>query len=265
MQDPTESTNLAASNKPKLQELLDFYNTYAAKPDTVMGLSWRYGFQDPDAGTVPPDPEGQHCTGSFNANGGSPYCHFGREWECFVSGREPGAGGTALGNAPGTVATTAACQAACAAKAGCEWWVLRNSTSAASSPSSTPAVSSSVTAAAAAATTTTTCELIGKGSDGTQPCVGGSTISSTTCEMGPSACPGMSDAPAAAQQQLQPLQGGEASSSGRRVTMTDATVAALVDAETVGPPATAAYDLKGETTLAALGRLDDAGYFNSGM
>ena len=132
-------------------------------------------------------------------------------------------------------------------------------TSAASSPSSIPAGSSGIITAAA--TTTTTCELIGKGSDGTQSCASGS--GSTTCEMGPSACPGMSDAPAAAQQQ-QLLQGGEASSS-RRVTMTDATVAALVDAETVGPPATAAYDLKGEATLAALGRLDDAGYFNSGM
>lgn len=39
--DPTESHNLAATNKPKLKELLDFYNEYATKPDTVMALSWR--------------------------------------------------------------------------------------------------------------------------------------------------------------------------------------------------------------------------------
>eukprot|EP01043_Picozoa_sp_COSAG02_P020201 COSAG02_NODE_990_length_15413_cov_24.707457_11_plen_202_part_00 len=201
-----------------------------------MGLSWRYGFQDPDANTVPPDPEGQHCTGSFNANGGSPYCHFGREWECFVSGREPAAGGAALGNAPGAI-TTAACQAACAAKPGCEWWVLRNSTSSSSTSSSIMA--------------TTTCELIGKGSDGTQACTG-----SAICEMGPRACPGMSDAP---------VQSDEGDEAGRHVTMTDATVAALVDPRTVDPPATGAYDLGDETPLAAIARLDDAGYFNSGM
>jgi hypothetical protein len=79
-QDPIEAINLANSSafKDKLKELLDFYNDYASKPDTVMGLSWRYGFQDKHAGTVPPPNETTRCTGAFNANGGSPYCHFGR-------------------------------------------------------------------------------------------------------------------------------------------------------------------------------------------
>ena len=160
--DATESHNLANSSAhaDKLKELLSFYNSFAAKPDTVMGLSWRYGFQDPHAGTVPPDPEGQHCTGEFNARGGSPYCHFGREWECFVRGRQP-SGGSSLGTAG--AASTAACQAACAAKDGCEWWVLRNSTADGAK-----------------------CELVGAAS-GAEDC--------DRCDMGPKTCPGMGGAP----------------------------------------------------------------------
>ena len=65
-QDPTESNNLANTSTAKLKELLDFYNDYAAANDTVMGLSWRYGFQDTKAsGTVPPTPDGQRCTGAI--------------------------------------------------------------------------------------------------------------------------------------------------------------------------------------------------------
>ena len=69
--DPTESINIAGSAPNKLAELLDAYNQYATRSDTVMGLSWRYGFQDPDAATVPPGPGQQSCAGPFNAKGGS--------------------------------------------------------------------------------------------------------------------------------------------------------------------------------------------------
>lgn len=62
-----------------------------------------------------------------------------------------------------------------------------------------------------------------------------------------------------------PVQSDEGDEAGRHVTMTDATVAALVDPRTVDPPATGAYDLGDETPLVAIARLDDAGYFNSGM
>jgi len=105
--------------------LLSFYDTYAAKPDTVMGLSWRYGFQDPHANTLPASPSATHCSGSFDANGGSPYCHYGREWECFVAGLKPVA--PSLGASAGGAASSAACQGACAAKSGCQWWLLSNS------------------------------------------------------------------------------------------------------------------------------------------
>jgi hypothetical protein len=221
-EDPTESVNLAASNKAKLKELLDFYNAYAAKADTVMALSWRYGFQDPDSGTVPPDPEGQHCTGEFNGQrvpGGSPYCHFGREFECFVRGREPD-GGSQLGTAAGAI-TTMACQSACGAKSGCDWWVLRNSSSGALS-----------------------CELIGGSSITAKDCTG--------CDMGPKVCPGMGNSP-------------------ETRAMTLETVAALLreDAPTLAPSslpqAPGAPAGEEESVLDALSRLDDAGYFNSGM
>lgn len=69
--DPTESTNLAGTEPSKLAELLEAYNQYATKPDTVLGLSWRYGFQDPDAATVSPVPGEKSCAGPFNAKGGS--------------------------------------------------------------------------------------------------------------------------------------------------------------------------------------------------
>jgi hypothetical protein len=158
--DPTESNNLAASEHDKLQELLEFYNSYAAKSDTVMGLSWRYGFQDPDAGTLPLEPGGQRCTGAFNANGGSPYCHFGREWECFVRGREP-ATGTPL-SVETNVTTTAGCQAGCAMHVGCVWWVLRNSTSSRAA----------------------TCELFDNTAVGAKDCA-------LCAGLGPRQCPGM--------------------------------------------------------------------------
>ena len=198
----------------------------------VMALSWRYGFQDPDANTVPPDPEGQHCTGQFNGQripGGSPYCHFGREWECFVRGREP-VGGAQLGTAT-TAKTTAACQAACAAKSGCGWWVLRNISNSGGSM---------------ARLLSTSCELRSGGA-------GLSTKECSGCEMGPSACPGMNNAP-------------------ETQAMTEMTVAALLreDAPTLapGPPHLspgAPVELEEETMLEALSRLDDAGYFNSRM
>lgn len=124
--DPTESKNIANTLSSKLKELLDFYNSYAAKSDTVMGLSWCYGFRGLDAGTAVVGPDnGQACAGAFNCgpNGGSQYCHYGREWECNVDGREP-AQGSPVASVAGT--TTAACQAACATKDGCDWWVLRN-------------------------------------------------------------------------------------------------------------------------------------------
>ena len=181
--DPTESNNLANStdHSDKLKELLDFYNTYAAKPDTVMGLSWRYGFQDKHAGTVPPDPEGQHCTGEFNANGGSDYCHFAQEWECFVRGREPSAGKMGTSNA----GNTTACQAACASTSGCKWWVLRNSSAAGDS-----------------------CDLYDNSAADATDCDG-------PCDMGPSACPGMSEG------------------APERRAMTDDTVLALVSTQAI--------------------------------
>ena len=102
---------------------------------------------------------------------GSPYCHYGREWECFVDGREPAAGAPLAAVA---ASTTAACQAACASSGACEWWVLRQ---AKSDPSS---------AAAAAAPA---CELFGTSAAGAKDCDG--------CAMGPKVCPGMAGRPQA--------------------------------------------------------------------
>ena len=176
--DPTESLNLAGAEPAKLRELLAFYNDYAARPDTLMGLSWRYGFQDPHAAPTPAPSssrggrdgrgastaQSQRCTGAFNANGGSPYCHFGREWECFVDGREPSSGAP-IGNAA-TLRTTSECQAACAALPGCAWWVLRSGSS------------------ARALEGMLRCELYSASSmeGGARDCL--------TCSMGPSHCPG---------------------------------------------------------------------------
>eukprot|EP00041_Stephanoeca_diplocostata_P021465 m.500594 g.500594 ORF g.500594 m.500594 type:complete len:337 (+) comp21835_c0_seq1:188-1198(+) len=169
--DPIEANNLAGTDKSKLKELLDFYNAYVAANGTVMGLSWRYGFQDSKhAGTVPPNPDGQHCTGAFNANGGSPYCHFGREFECFVRGRKP-ATGSPIASAGSRVAATALCQSACAATEKCEWWVLRN----VSGSEQTQQRGSDAQAAV--------CDLYGASPDGAVDC--------STCEMGPKVCPGM--------------------------------------------------------------------------
>lgn len=175
--DPHESNNLAGQDEwsDKLKALLHFYNSYAAAEDTVMALSWRYGFQDQHAGTVPPDPEGQRCTGEFNANGGSPYCHFGHEWECFVHGRQPSSTAPSLGTAH-NARDTVACQAACKAKTGCTWWVLRNS--------------SSITLPFSGASqqgVEVKCDMYGDDPSGAEDCVG--------CDMGPAECPGMSGAP----------------------------------------------------------------------
>ena len=186
--DPSEQVNLAGSEPGKLRELLAFYNDYAARPETVMGLSWRYGFQDPHAAPTPAPSarrgsrpvstaQTERCTGAFDANGGSPYCHFGREWECFVDGRQP-ASGAPIGN--GTRRTTAGCQAECAASAGCAWWVLRNgfsSRSLAGMPR---------------------CEFYDASSmgAGARGCI--------ACSMGPSHCPGSEDAAGAGRATLTP-------------------------------------------------------------
>ena len=224
-EDPTESVNLANTSTAKLAELLNFYNAYAAKPDTVMGLSWRYGFQDKNSGTVPiptpSDPTGTRCTGAFDANGGSQYCHFGREWECYVSGRAPAAG-PPLKEAAGA-GTTSECQSACAAVKACEWWVLKNETA------------SDREAQTAGSTATPVCELYGA-STGAVDCAG--------CEMGPKACPGMGGVP-------------------EKRTMSPATVTALLAATPETQPGMPYWALAGEEdALEKLGRLDAEGYFN---
>ena len=45
--------------------------------------------------------------------------------------------------------------------------------------------------------------------------------------------------------------------------MSEASVAALVHKSAVNPPTVGPYDLKGETVVEAVSRLDDAGFFNS--
>jgi hypothetical protein len=186
--------------------------------------------------------------GCFNANGGSPYCHFGREWECFVRGREP-SGGEALGPAHG-VTSTSGCQAACAAHAGCEWWVLRNASSSVQSGSSGRLSTAAAAAAAGwvgeevgSATTASAavirCDLIGAGASGAQDCA------SSGCEMGPKACPGMQNQPSSA-------------------AMSNETVNALVSEGTVDPPTESFVSHDGADVMSTLAKLDDEGWFNSG-
>jgi hypothetical protein len=224
--DPHESNNLAGQDEwsDKLKELLNFYNSYAAAADTVMALSWRYGFQDPHARTVPPDPEGQHCTGEFNANGGSPYCHFGQEWECFVRGRQPSSSAPSLGSAPDAV-DTVACQAACKAKTGCTWWVLRNSSSVALP-----------FPGASQYRTEVKCELYGGDDEsGADDCVG--------CDMGPAECPGMSGAP-------------------QMRAMTQHTIDALASSSQM-QEAQVPWAADPQAMIDEIGRLDSEGYFGS--
>ena len=59
------------------------------------------------------------CEGPFI---GSQYCHYGEEFDCFVSGVGLQGGDLPGGGGAQTVKT---CREACAAAKGCEWWVLR--------------------------------------------------------------------------------------------------------------------------------------------
>ena len=224
--DPQEANNLAGQDgwSGKLKELLNFYNSYAAAPDTVMALSWRYGFQDPHAGTIPPNPDGQHCTGEFNANGGSPYCHFGQEWECFVRGRQPVSSAPSLGTAQGAV-DTVACQAACKAKTGCSWWVLRNSSSVVL-----------LLPGAAQHGAAVKCELYGNAASGAEDCVG--------CALGPAECPGMTGAP-----QLR--------------AMTQETIDALASSTSQPEALRVPWAADPQAMIDEMGRLDSEGYFGS--
>lgn len=237
--DPQETINLANDSAfaAKTKELLDFYNNYAAKSDTVMGLSWRYGFQDPHANTVPLTPGAQRCTGAFNANGGSEWCHYGGEWECFVRGRAPSKATAGASTVARKATTTAACQAACAAQAeiasdsagrrrvkssSCTWWVLRNTTTEACHLYSDAAIASNDF----------------EDCDG---CVG----------TGPSACPGMTGAP---------------KESDATRAMTPKTVGALLDAAGAAHrqhDATASSSPEAVTQFfKRMGELDDLGYFS---
>lgn len=180
-----------------------------------------------------------------------------------MRGREP-AGGSALGSAQ-FATTTAACQSSCAAKDGCEWWVLRNSTvSAAAGGGLTCELIGSAMASPRISVMKGFCPtnslmpsslillgssgivglglLAGAGSTGAKDCA------SASCEMGPKDCPGMGD-------------GGSPAALSEKA-MTAATVRALVDSATVGPPSTARYDLEGGHVMEELARLDDKGYFN---
>ena len=245
--DPTESNNIANTSSSKLKELLDFYNSYAAKSDTVMGLSWRYGFQDPDAGTAVVGPDnGQACAGAFNRgpHGGSQYCHYGREWECNVDGREP-AQGSPVASVAGT--TTAACQAACATKDGCAWWVLRNG----SADGGGAASSAKLTVESAPwmrgggggpRGNPLKCELHGASAAGAKDC--------SDCAMGPKVCPGMAGAPSGSTNQRGDMRG-----------VSPKTVNAFVGGGAAAGVGVGGAQVK-EDVIAAISRLDASGYFS---
>ena len=112
--DPTESVNLAATETAALADMIAFYNKWAADKDTVMDLSWRWGFTDPKSGS---HPGGERCEGPFL---GSKYCSFGGEFDCFVRGYS--LQGTLLDKKDADSDT--ACQALCAATKGCLFFGL---------------------------------------------------------------------------------------------------------------------------------------------
>ncbi len=163
--DPTETTNLAASQPAALASLLAFLAAY--KKTAVPDLSWRWGFKDPtwldDGG----------CQGPF---AGSQFCSYGHERGCFVRGVGLTTQGADVGVVGGT-SSPEACQAACAANAACHYFVF-------------------VEAAAAAAAVAAAAEEEegnGQGQGGDDEChlkaARGTPYACANCSYGPSQCP----------------------------------------------------------------------------
>jgi hypothetical protein len=125
--DPTETVNLAESEPKMLAAMLKLYTEYSASAVTPLYARW--GFRDPMQGNTEPRPNEARCAGSYH---GSDYCHYGREFECFVGGLALAAG--PIGGEP-TATDETQCMAACAAHPNCGWWVLRSSVAGAGSAS----------------------------------------------------------------------------------------------------------------------------------
>ena len=125
--DWTETHNLAATRPEVLHEMLELYSQYAAT--AVMPLTFRYGFKDPQSGnSLPRDssPYGSpepHCQGQF---GGSPYCAYGHEFDCMVSGRRIATSSSQqpIGKWDTGATNGSACHSACSEHSGCKWWSL---------------------------------------------------------------------------------------------------------------------------------------------
>lgn len=129
--DPTESHNLAGAEPHALAEMLQFYNEYAAKSDSIGDLSWRWGFTDPTQHHNPSELEAaaMEVDAAFTCEGpflGSEYCHYGHELDCFVSGQ--GIQGAVVGTLHG-VANVSVCISSCAETATCNWWAFRKESS----------------------------------------------------------------------------------------------------------------------------------------
>uniref|UniRef100_A0A7S3YUY0 Apple domain-containing protein n=1 Tax=Lotharella globosa TaxID=91324 RepID=A0A7S3YUY0_9EUKA len=114
--DPTESVNLAKTRPDLLNKMIKILKEYEDADDTIIGLSYYYGFPDPKSADNPGG-----CEGPFI---GSHYCAYGNEFACIIKGE--------ILKGTDTITTThtdsaAQCQGRCDDTDGCGWWSYQES------------------------------------------------------------------------------------------------------------------------------------------